>query len=101
MTPAIFTFVADGGIPPALAVGAVAILLFGLYRWLLPRPIPGIPYNEEAAKSIFGDIPALLAHVKKTKEAHDWLRLQTEKLQSPIVQVFATPCGKPWVSTGL
>lgn len=34
---------------------SVALLLTGLYivyRWLLPKPLPGIPFNPEAAQSI-------------------------------------------------
>ncbi|EXF75117.1 cytochrome P450 [Colletotrichum fioriniae PJ7] len=35
---------------------AVLPLLYVLYQIILPKPIPGIPYNEHAVKSLFGDI---------------------------------------------
>ena len=42
-----------------VAVVAVAILfLFGLfYKWLSPKPIPGVPHNP--ITSIWGDIPEI------------------------------------------
>ncbi|KAI9146951.1 Cytochrome P450 monooxygenase TRI13 [Paramyrothecium foliicola] len=43
----------------ASAVTAGSILLYYLYRYLLPKPIPGIPYNLEASKSLLGDIPRI------------------------------------------
>lgn len=45
-----------------IPLGGIAILLYFCYRWALPRPIPGIPYNKEATKSIFGDIGPMVKH---------------------------------------
>jgi hypothetical protein len=67
------------------------------YRWLLPQPIPGIPYNRNAASSIFGDMPALIKHVSQTKEVFSFLHDQNIKLNAPVVQVFAQPFARPWV----
>ncbi|EFQ36703.1 cytochrome P450 monooxygenase [Colletotrichum graminicola] len=82
-----------------------AIVVFGffilvlclVYRALLPRPLPGIPYNEAAAKSILGDMPEMIGHAQKTGEMYDWLGAQNIKHRSPIVQVFGRPFSKPWV----
>lgn len=49
--------------PTIYNVGAwpsvVLLVIIWLYRRMLPKPIPGIPYNEAAAKHILGDIPAV------------------------------------------
>ncbi|KAK2052932.1 cytochrome P450 monooxygenase [Colletotrichum caudatum] len=77
---------------------AFAILvLCVLYRALLPRPLPGIPHNEAAAKSILGDMPEMIGHAQKTGEMYDWLGAQNIKHRSPMVQVFGRPFSKPWV----
>lgn len=67
------------------------------YRWLLPTPIPGIPYNPEAIKSVFGDIPSMLKHVQTSKMISDWIQSHTTRHASPIVQLFIDIFGKPVV----
>ncbi|KAJ5373106.1 cytochrome P450 [Penicillium concentricum] len=81
----------------SLALGAFLSVLYLGYRWILPRPIPGIPYNREATNNVLGDLPALIEHGKKTGEKLSWLPLQAKKLNSPIIQIFANPLTKPWV----
>jgi len=76
----------------AVLIAAVAVSLYALYRWLLPRPLPGIPYNEEATRSIFGDIPAL---IRSGKQPTEWLAEQPRKHRSAMVQVFTALFGKP------
>ncbi|KAI1135157.1 cytochrome P450 [Hypoxylon sp. FL0543] len=80
-----------------LVTGVLVIGIYLLYWWALPKPIPGIPYNKESARSLFGDVNSLVQHTKKTNRFYDWLVAQNIKLQSPIVQVFARPFAKPWV----
>lgn len=80
-----------------LFFGAFLIAFYLGYRWILPRPIPGIPHNREAIENIFGDLPALKEHARKTGEKMSWLPLQAKKLNSPIIQIFANPLTKPWV----
>lgn len=79
----------------ALTFSMVAI--YTLYRWLLPKPIPGIAYNPEATKSLFGDAPSMLEEVKVTGEFRVWCANQVMKMNSPICQVFVRPFSKPWV----
>ncbi|KAL2828394.1 cytochrome P450 monooxygenase [Aspergillus cavernicola] len=81
----------------ALTLGAFLSVLYLAYRWFLPRPLPGIPYNHEATKNVFGDLPALREHARITGERSSWLPLQSRKLNSPIIQIFASPFTKPWV----
>jgi hypothetical protein len=70
---------------------------FLLYRWLLPKPISGIPYNKEATKTIWGDIPSMLGHLKTNKMLTNWMLSHTEKYNSPIVQLFTQLFGTPMV----
>jgi len=70
------------------------LLLSLILRWLLlPKPIPGIPFNRQSANRITGDNPDL----KKAGRMRSWLRDQFTIHNSPIVQVFVAPFGKPWV----
>ncbi|UKZ55865.1 hypothetical protein TrVGV298_009689 [Trichoderma virens] len=80
----------------AYAGGAI-VALYLLYRWALPKPIPGIPYNPEAIRSLLGDVPSMVQHVGKTQEVHSWMSAQNVKLKSPIVQLFNRPFGRPCV----
>lgn len=80
-----------------ILIGGAATLLYVLYRWALPRPIPGIPYNKDSAQSILGDIPGLVEADIKTRQIFPWMTAQVVKLNSPIIQLFCRPLGKPWV----
>lgn len=80
------------GALPFLVAFAAALLAF--YHYLLPKPLPGIPYNPEALKSILGDVPDLMAD---DRGAMDWLLEQSRRHQGPICQVFLRPFSKPYV----
>ncbi|KZL64524.1 cytochrome P450 [Colletotrichum tofieldiae] len=73
----------------------IAIALYALYRYLLPKPIPGIPYNPSALKSILGDIPAMIQNCNGTPLA--WMASQSQRYNSPIFQLFVVPFSKPAV----
>ncbi|KAJ0163687.1 hypothetical protein CTA2_2576 [Colletotrichum tanaceti] len=81
----------------AVAIALCALVAYLPFRALLPRPLPGIPYNEAASRSVLGDMPEMVGHAEKTGELYDWLGAQNVKHRSPIVQVFGRPFGKPWV----
>ncbi|KAF5658571.1 cytochrome P450 monooxygenase 1A1 [Fusarium heterosporum] len=68
-------------------------ILYLLRRALLPKPIPGIPYNESAAKSLLGDIHEF----RTAPNRREWLARQAVKHQSPLVQLFMRPFARPWV----
>lgn len=78
------------------AVTALSYLIYLLYRHLLPRPIPGIPYNVEATSSLLGDLPRFQ---KETNGSNlfQWMVKQTRVHRSPIVQTFIEPFRKPSV----
>ncbi|KAI1410986.1 cytochrome P450 [Hypoxylon sp. FL1857] len=84
---------------PFVVGGVLALLLFRtlVKRLLYPRPIPGIPYDEKAAKRITGDLPSIAATYKEFTE---WaLPIGRRSLQygSPIHQLFMNPFTKPYV----
>lgn len=60
-----------------LAIAGAVIFYLGY-----PRPIPGIPYNKDAAKRWLGDVPSFQKHFRATGEGWDWMALQCEKLNS-------------------
>ena len=68
-----------------------------LYRRSLPRPYPEITHNPAAAKRISGDLPDLLEHYKRTKEASGFSLEQCKNLKSPIVQLFLRPFSPPFI----
>ena len=75
----------------------IAVVLYCLYRWLLPKPVSGIAYNPEATKSLFGDAQDMIKEVSVTGEFRVWCAKQVKKMNSPICQVFIRPFGKPWI----
>lgn len=83
--------------PYLIALITVPLALYCLYQWLLPKPIPGIAYNPEATKSLFGDAPAMVKEVSVTGEFRVWCARQMRKMNSPICQIFIRPFSQPWI----
>lgn len=75
----------------------MALVLFLVYHWLLPKPLPGIAYNADAPKSLRGDEPALSRFLSSNGEFSSWLGEQCLKLGEPVVQVFIHPFSLPWI----
>lgn len=75
-------------------VGVVSLLYLG-YQWALPKPLPNIPYNKGALRSILGDAPEVAKLVKDGGRPRVWLSQQPAKHNSPLVQVFLAPLSKP------
>ncbi|KXJ95125.1 putative cytochrome P450 [Microdochium bolleyi] len=80
----------------AVTVG-VLTLLYLLRQWALPKPLPGIPFNEAAAKIVLGDAAEIRQIKASGGRARVWFGQQTVKHNSPIAQAFLTPFGKPAV----
>ena len=81
--------------PFAFTFVSTAIYLF--YKWLLPKPLPGIPYNPQAVKSLRGDEPDLTSYLSASGEFSSWLGEQCSKMNSPVCQVFIQPFRLPWI----
>lgn len=77
-----------------------AALLLYIYYKALPKPLPGIPYNKDSAKSIMGDIPGLVAYKRATNEVAPFFHSQHAKLGSPVVQIFLAAFRSPVVLVG-
>lgn len=75
----------------ALAVG------YYIYRAALPKPIPGIPYNESSVNRVLGDAVDAIAYQKRTGDMIGWITNQVVKHDQPVIQLFMRPFGKPWV----
>lgn len=78
-------------------VGIILGTVYLLHRWALPKPIPGIPYNKDAVKSVFGDATSMVEYTSKTQEMYAWMVEQNVKLRSPVVQLFVRPLSNPWI----
>ncbi|KAF6834272.1 cytochrome p450 [Colletotrichum plurivorum] len=81
--------------PKLLLASILSVFFYALYRYSLPKPIPGIPYNEESRRSFFGDIPKLRRELPK--EAFAWMSRQGRGTGSPVFQVWLGPFAKPTV----
>ncbi|PYH86764.1 cytochrome P450 [Aspergillus uvarum CBS 121591] len=79
-------------------VGLLLLALHQIYiRLLLPRPIRDIPHNAASARRLLGDLPELQKVITRTQDIQSWLLQQTRHLQSPLIQLFLDPLGKPIV----
>lgn len=78
------------------AFAALSYFIYSLYQRLLPRPIPGIPYNVDATSSLFGEIPRFQQETKSSN-LFKWLIRQSRVHQTPIFQAFIEPLRKPTV----
>lgn len=79
------------------ALGAAFVItLYLLHRLALPRPLPDIPHNTAAARSLLGDLPAISPYLGK---GHNTLITYFNdtviSLNAPLVQVFLKPLGAP------
>lgn len=87
-----------------LSIFLVTILagsIYQLYRFALPSPLPGIPYNALAARSLRGDRSLVRDHIISTDGTLITYMQQTmEKLNAPMVQLFIAPLGKPQIVLG-
>jgi cytochrome P450 len=68
--------------------------LYALYMWLLPKPLPGIPFNIAASKSIWGDVLELRDDPSGLAK---WCSKQLEAHGTPICQALMGPLSKPVV----
>lgn len=83
-----------------IAAGGVALSLYLLYRRALPKPIPGIPYDEQSAKRIMGDIPFFQERINEGSAARMFWSEQFDKYSLPVSQYFMGPWAGPAVAIG-
>ncbi|KAI6371346.1 hypothetical protein MCOR25_003954 [Pyricularia grisea] len=81
---------------PILTIFVGSSLLYLLYRWLMPKPIPGIPYSLEDTKTVMGSLPSFLRYVKENDgRSKPWFPEQNVKLGSALVQIWEMPFSRP------
>ncbi|KAK6853116.1 cytochrome P450 [Apiospora arundinis] len=78
----------------AAIIGVLSVLYLA-YQWALPKPLPGIPYNQDAVKTILGDAVEIQRIKKEGGRPRAWFNLQPERHNSPLVQAFLAPLSKP------
>ncbi|KAJ2999363.1 hypothetical protein NUW58_g22 [Xylaria curta] len=80
---------------------ALALSVLRLYQLAIPKPIPGIPYNK-TSKKLLGDVPAIVEHMAKTEGGTfvTYILKSMESLDSPLIQIFIRPFGKPHLVLG-
>lgn len=77
-------------------LAAIAIVAYLFYLLILPKPLPGIPYNISSAKHPLGDLLALSSHISNTNGSLITFFSSTlEYLNTPLAQVFIKPLGRP------
>lgn len=84
---------------PFIIGGILAVVLLRalVRRLLYPRPLPGIPFDKEAAKRIAGDLPTIAAVYKELTEWSTPIGRRSLQFGSPIHQLFMNPFTKPIV----
>lgn len=83
---------------PIAALVLIGTLLYLAYRWALPKPIPGIPYDEAATKSVWGDVPDMLKYAKDNDgDIVPWFFKKLTEKNAPMVQVWLKPLQPPAV----
>lgn len=83
-------------LPVCLILISVGVSLRLLYRLALPRPIPGIPYNEASARKLLGDVPGMTSHIKNEEGTFITYIIESMKtLNAPLMQVFIRPLSSP------
>lgn len=81
---------------PVVALVALGTILYLAYRWALPKPIPGIPYDETAARSLLGNAPELLNFAKNNNgNIVPWFFKKLTEKNAPMVQVWIKPLQPP------
>jgi hypothetical protein len=87
--------------PLGFLLATLTLSIYLLRQWALPKPIPGIPYNEAATHQVLGDIPAMLGDIKKTEGTFiEWMLKQVQNHKSPISQIFIRPFSLPVIVLG-
>ena len=82
-------------LPPSvpLAVAGIVVFVYWTYRMMLPKPLPGIPYNS--GLGILGDMPELIQYRKTQPSFRRFFGELCCRHKSPIVQIFLRPLAKP------
>ena len=78
-----------------VVIAAAAVVLYWGYRLILPKPLPGIPYNK--GLGIMGDLPELIKYRRTQPNFRRFFGELCLRHDSPMVQAFLRPLAKPVV----
>ncbi|EME38893.1 hypothetical protein DOTSEDRAFT_140271 [Dothistroma septosporum NZE10] len=81
----------------ALLAVALAYGLYKLYKAALPKPVPGIPCDNVSRNRLMGDLPDAMKWMNERKEFWSFMQERCIQLNSPIVQVWMQPLGRPFI----
>lgn len=76
-------------------VVALLVALYLAYRWALPKPIPGIPYDESARNSLLGNLPEIISMLRTTGKTRPFFVGHPSRHQSALTQIWLGPLQKP------
>ena len=84
---------------PSLAVIACLFLgfVYAITQKAYRKPLRGIPYNQDAAKKLMGDLAELGEREKKGEGMRPWFLEQAYRHQSAVTQIFLGPFARPAV----
>lgn len=85
----------QGALPIAAIPIIAAVFLYLAYRWALPKPIPGIPYDESARRNILGNLPEIRAYLKKHGRFRPWIVAHPVRHKAPLTQFWLRPFAGP------
>lgn len=80
----------------SILIPAISIVAYAFYIYLLPKPLPGIPYDKAATRSILGSLPSMESF-RKTHHSNliPWFSHEASRHNSPICQFWLGPFAKP------
>jgi hypothetical protein len=81
----------------AVLVSIFLTVVYLVVQRAYPRPLPGIPYNYDAAKKLMGDLTELEDRQKNGGSMRPWFLEQAGRHNSAITQIFLGPFAKPAV----
>ncbi|KAI8633015.1 cytochrome P450 [Xylariaceae sp. FL1651] len=93
MAPPILTGLTINGI--VFFVFTVPVTLYLIYRWALPKPIPGIPYDESARNNLLGNLPEIVSMLQNTGKIRTFFIEHPRRHQSALTQIWIGPLQKP------
>ncbi|RYP65762.1 hypothetical protein DL771_008127 [Monosporascus sp. 5C6A] len=79
---------------PFLVISSATLLYF-VYRRALPKPLPGIPYDERARISLFGSFPEIREYVREHGRLRPWLAGHSARHNSALTQFWFGPFARP------
>lgn len=78
-----------------ILVPTISIVVYALYLYLLPKPLPGIPYDKAATRSVLGNLPSIQSFGKTHQQLFSWFSQEASRHNSPICQFWFGPFSKP------